>query len=206
MTAAVLAALRHFRHQEFSAEALASAKATATGSVCLPARDEAATIGPIVSSIRASLAGKTHLVDEIVVVDDRSSDVTATVTATCGARVVPVATPSGSRSGKGAAMATALAESRGDLVVFLDADVERFSPHFVVGLLGPLLVDRAIGFVTATYLRPFAGTQRWGRPGDRACRQASPGAVAPRSRLLHTAARRRDHLAGCCDQAVTEVV
>ena len=109
MTPAALSTLRRFCHHEFSAEALTSAKQAATVSVCLPARDEAATIGPIVAAIRADLAEKTHLVDEIVVIDDRSTDTTAAAAAASGARVVPVATSSGSQPGKGAAMATAQA-------------------------------------------------------------------------------------------------
>ena len=146
---------RRFSHREFTAEALASAKKAVTVSVCLPARDEATTIGHIVATIREDLASKIRLVDEILVVDDRSIDATTSVAAAAGATVVPVA--AGSTPGKGAAMATALAESHGDLVVFLDADIESLSSHFVVGLLGPLLGDRSIGFVKATYRRPLAG-------------------------------------------------
>ena len=157
MTRAERTGPRRFDHREFSAEALAWAKKAATVSVCLPARNEACTIGRIVETIRADLADKVHLVDEILVADDRSTDATAAVAASAGARVVPVPMPAGSRPGKGTAMATALAESRGDLVVFLDADIESFSSHFVVGLLGPLLCDRSIDFVKGTYRRPLAG-------------------------------------------------
>ena len=38
-------------------------------------------------------------------------------------------------------MAVALAETDAELLVFLDGDVENFGPHFVTGLLGPLLLD-----------------------------------------------------------------
>ena len=157
MTPAGLTGPRRFSHREFSAEALARSKNATTVSVCLPARDEAPTIGRIVETIRADLADDVHLVDEVLVADDRSTDATAAVAAAAGARVVPVAVPAGSQSGKGAAMAAALDESRGDLVVFLDADIEGFSSHFVVGLLGPLLCDHDIGFVKGTYRRPLAG-------------------------------------------------
>ena len=148
---------RRFDHRLFSAELVARAKKTAVVSVCLPARDEARTIGRIVGTIRRDLADKVRLVDEVLVVDDRSTDATAVVAAAAGAVVVATTTRAGSQSGKGAAMATALAESRGDVVVFLDADVERFSSRFVVGLLGPLLSDHSIAFVKATYERPVAG-------------------------------------------------
>jgi glucosyl-3-phosphoglycerate synthase len=157
MTPGLLTGPQRFCHAEFSADDLESAKKATTVSVCLPARDEARTIGPIVETIRADLQQETHLVDEIIVVNDRSIDATAAVAAGAGATVLPVAVPAGSQSGKGAAMATALTESRGDLLVFLDADIEGFSSHFVVGLLGPLLCDRSIGFVKASYQRPLAG-------------------------------------------------
>ena len=32
--------------------------------------------------------------------------------------------------------------TQGDLLVFVDADLTRWGPHFVTGLLGPLLADR----------------------------------------------------------------
>jgi glucosyl-3-phosphoglycerate synthase len=153
----VLEGPRRFGHREFSAETLASVKKAPTVSVCLPARDKAATIGPIIEAIKADLVEKVHLVDEIIVVDDGSADATAAAAAAAGATVVPVTVPAGSPSGKGAAMATALAGSRGDVAVFLDADVERFSSYFVVGLLGPLFYDRSVGFVKATYHRPLGG-------------------------------------------------
>ena len=158
---AVLEGPRRFCHREFPAETLVAAKKTTTVSVCLPARDEATTIGPIIEIIKADLAEKVHLVDEIIVVDDRSADTTAAVAAAAGATVVSVTVPAGSPSGKGAAMATALAESRGELLVFLDADIECFSSHFVAGLLGPLLYDHSICFVKATYQRRLAG-----KPGE----------------------------------------
>src|SRR5919201_6080315 len=59
--------------------ALAEAKRRAglTVSVCLPARDEEATVGSIVAGVRRGLMGRIPLVDEIVVLDDRSRDRTA---------------------------------------------------------------------------------------------------------------------------------
>jgi glucosyl-3-phosphoglycerate synthase len=41
------------------------------------------------------------------------------------------------------------------VVVFLDADTEQFGPHFVTGLLGPLVADERISFVKGCYRRPF---------------------------------------------------
>lgn len=154
MTPTGSSGLRRVHHSAFSAQALAALKDATTVSVCLPARDEAKTIGRIVGTIRAELV---ELVDEIVVADDRCSDATAAVAASAGATVVAVPHTERSESGKGVAMAVAVAESFGDVVVFLDADVENFASHFVVGLLGPLLCDPAVGFVKGTYRRPLSG-------------------------------------------------
>ena len=64
------------RHEEFSAARLADLKAE-TGlsiSVCLPARDEEATVGHIVATVRRTLMEATPLVDEVVVINDGSRD------------------------------------------------------------------------------------------------------------------------------------
>jgi glucosyl-3-phosphoglycerate synthase len=54
-------------------------------------------------------------------------------------------------------MAAALEESEGDLLVYLDADVTNFSPHFVTGLLGPLLTEESTTLVKGFYERPLHG-------------------------------------------------
>jgi glucosyl-3-phosphoglycerate synthase len=70
----------------------------------LPARDEEPTVGRIVESIRRELIERVPLVDEIVVIDSRSSDATAAVAAAAGATVVAqdaVLPELGPMSGKG---------------------------------------------------------------------------------------------------------
>ena len=136
-----------------------AASATST-SVCLPARDEAETIGSIV----ARLVGH-PLVDEVVVVDDHSTDDTAAAAAAEGASVVRAATvlsEHGAGPGKGQALWKAVASSTGDLVAFCDADVRDFDERFVIGLLGPLLLDAEVAFVKAYYQRPTDGHPRGG--------------------------------------------
>lgn len=123
--------------------------------VCLPARDEEATVGAVVTTVRHELCGPLRLVDEVIVVDDGSTDATAAVARRAGARVVS----SGGRGGKGEAMQAGLAAATGDLVVYCDADVRSFRADFVVGLLGPLLCGGPVGFVKGFYTRPLDGRE-----------------------------------------------
>jgi glucosyl-3-phosphoglycerate synthase len=158
------AILRTFHHAQFDARALADAKAGRTVSVCLPARNEEATVGHIVTGIRQELLEGVGLVDEILVVDDHSNDATAVVAGDAGARVVSAAevlAEHGHGHGKGAAMWRSLYESEGDIVVWCDADLIDFEPHFVLGLLGPLLTHADIDFVKGFYDRPSS------EPNDR---------------------------------------
>jgi glucosyl-3-phosphoglycerate synthase len=158
--------LRSFEHLEFDAAELAERKGPHVVSVCLPARDEAATVGAIVERIRRHLVEGTSLVDEILVVDDHSTDRTAAVAADAGARVVQAAEvlpEYGEGHGKGEAMWKSLHASEGDLIVWCDADVIGFEPHFVTGLLGPLLTDEAVAFVKGFYARPPVGGGGGGR-------------------------------------------
>ncbi|MGH3666539.1 MAG: glucosyl-3-phosphoglycerate synthase, partial [Egibacteraceae bacterium] len=57
--------------------------------------------------------------------------------------------------GKGDALWRSLSATSGDLVAFVDTDIRNPHPGFVWALLGPLLCDRAVGFVKAFYDRPL---------------------------------------------------
>lgn len=119
--------------------------------VYIPARNEAATIGDIVGTVAGlSAAG---LVDDLVVIDDGSTDDTHLEATAAGAVVVH--SPHG--PGKGQALSAALAATETDLVVFLDADVTNFAAMFVTRLVAPLLDDPATQFVKARYRRPLDG-------------------------------------------------
>jgi glycosyltransferase involved in cell wall biosynthesis len=127
-------------------------------SACIPALNEAATIGPIIETIRDELMDRCALVDELVVMDSRSTDATARIAEDAGAmvvqddEVVPSLEPA---AGKGEAMWKSLFVLKGDLIVWLDADIENFHPRFVYGTLGPLLTDPTISYAKAFYDRPL---------------------------------------------------
>ena len=155
-------ARRTHHHSEFAdLGALVEAKrARSLGvSVCLPTRNEAATVGTVVQAIRRELVETWGLVDEIVVIDSMSTDGTVETARAAGATVhqdrdiAPEFEPFG---GKGDALWKSLFVLSGDLIVFIDADIRNFDPHFVYGLLGPLLVDESLAYVKAIYERPIA--------------------------------------------------
>jgi glucosyl-3-phosphoglycerate synthase len=141
-----------FDWREFPPDLLSEAKGDRRVSVCLPAWNEEATVGAIV----AAVCGLGGLVDEVLVVDDGSTDATARRAEEAGARVVRGGPP-GEPGGKGGAVATAVAAAEGDVLVFCDADLREFDAAFVTGLLGPLLVYESLDFVKGWFDRPGEG-------------------------------------------------
>ena len=122
-------------HADFPSVRLVAAKRGRLVSVCIPSRNEAATVAGVVHAVigpHLAEAGGSGLVDEVLVVDDASSDDTAAVAEAAGARVVRLA----GSGGKGEAMAAGVEASVGDVVVFLDADVENTTAGFVSGPWG----------------------------------------------------------------------
>ena len=83
-----MSAVRTFEVDDCAMDLLVEAKQGRTISVCIPCRDEAATIGPLVSMVRHALIRRIPLVDELLVLDDRSTDDTAAVAASAGATAV----------------------------------------------------------------------------------------------------------------------
>ena len=140
------------------ADALALKPATRV-SVCVPCRNEAATIGSIVGQIRRTLVDvERPWVDELLVFDDGSADATALVARQAGATVVSVADvlrETGPGVGKGNVLWCSVAASSGDVIVWCDGDLLSFTPSYVQRLLVPLLVDPSVAFVKGFYERPL---------------------------------------------------
>lgn len=100
----------------------------------IPAWNEASTVGAVVYAALDS-----DLVDDVVVVDNASSDGTAGVAAAHGARVVYEPVP-----GKGEAMRAGVAAVSGtSIIVFLDADLVGLRPGHVDRLVRTVAEGRA---------------------------------------------------------------
>lgn len=155
---AARAAVPH--HSAYDPERLRELKGDRAVSVCLPARDEAGTVGAIVSAVRADLQDRHGLVDEVLVLDHGSTDGTARVAAAAGAVVHSaddVLAEYGAALGKGDVLWRSVAAAHGDVIVWLDADLTSFDTHYVTGLLGPILNDPSVAMVRATYERVLDG-------------------------------------------------
>lgn len=99
----------------------------------VPARNEALTVGGVVEA-----AVRSQTVDQVLVVDNGSTDDTAAVARRHGASVV-----SCDQKGKGQAMRAGVAATAAEVIVFLDADLVGLVPEHVQRLVEPLLDERA---------------------------------------------------------------
>jgi glucosyl-3-phosphoglycerate synthase len=145
--------IRRFHHSEFDLRRLLERK-TEPVTVVLPAREVADTIGVIVERLR----GLDPLIDQVLVVDAASRDGSGEIAARAGAEVhqeADLMPEFGQVLGKGDAMWRALSVARGDLVAYLDSDTNDFSPHFALGLVGPLICEPEVRFVKGFFRRPY---------------------------------------------------
>src|SRR5687767_4499570 len=89
-----------------------------TLSIVIPARNEEETIGRVLQDLNAVLPTLYGYQTEVIVVDDRSTDRTAAIAASLGARVVG----NPRKSGKGTALRAGFENATGELICMMDAD------------------------------------------------------------------------------------
>ena len=127
-------------------------------SIVIPAYNEEATVAQVVS-----VARKLAYVDEVIVVDDGSTDRTVEEAEGAGATVISHLV----NEGKGSAIKTGFKYSHGDIVAFIDADVSNFTPTKIDKIIKPILEDktditktkfaRESGRVTELTAKPLLG-------------------------------------------------
>ena len=148
-----------YHWDDWTLDALMHARRDTSVSLVVPARNEAATVGDVVTRVRERLVDTVQLLDEIVVIDSDSTDDTSAVAADAGAivhRAHEIRPDLGTFPGKGEAMWKSLFVTKGDVLVFMDADLLDWDTHFVPGLLGPLLTAPGVELVKGFYERPLA--------------------------------------------------
>lgn len=131
-------------------------------SLCLPAYNEENTIGKEIVILKSELHDRYPLLDEIAVIDSGSTDNTREIAAGFGADVYLAEDhlqECGNHKGKGENLWKALYLLEGDIIVYVDSDINNIHPRFVYGLVGPLIQDPAVHYVKAFYDRPLAFSQ-----------------------------------------------
>ncbi len=136
-------------------------------SLCLPTLNEERTIAKEIVIMKSELMVRYPLLDEIVVIDSGSADKTRQIARSYGVAVFQadeILPRLENFKGKGENLWKALYVTRGDIVVYIDADIKNIHHRFAYGLLGPLLLSDHIRFTKAFYDRPIAVGQNQWRP------------------------------------------
>jgi glucosyl-3-phosphoglycerate synthase len=132
-----------------------------TISLCLPALNEEKTIGKEVVLLKSELMKRYPLLDELAVIDSGSTDRTREIAAAFGADVYlsrDILPGQGEKKGKGENLWKAIYQLKGDIIVYIDADIANIRPHFAYGLIGPLIFHPEIKYVKAFYDRPLVAS------------------------------------------------
>jgi HAD superfamily phosphoserine phosphatase-like hydrolase len=108
----------------------------------IPALNEEFTIGKVVH-----FCINHPLINEVIVVDDKSEDNTASIAAEAGARVIISEV-----RGKGISMKDGVNAASNELFIFLDADIDNYPEETITLLSEPLLLDEA-DFIKGTFSR-----------------------------------------------------
>ena len=130
-----------------------------TVSLCIPTLNEEKTIGKELVLFKSELVDRYPLLDEIAVIDSGSTDRTLEVAASFGADVYlsrDILPRMGYKRGKGENLWKAIYQLKGDIIVYVDADIKNIHPRFAYGLIAPLIYRKEIKYVKAFYDRPLA--------------------------------------------------
>jgi len=115
----------------------------------IPAYNEEKSISPIIR-----VAKENNLINEVIVVDDGSLDITSEIARQNGAKVVRIE----NNQGKGKALERGVQETKADILLFLDADLVGLTPQHLTMLLEPVLqgaADMTVGAIDRKMFRTF---------------------------------------------------
>lgn len=129
-----------------------------TISLALPALNEEETVSNVITTIKKALMNDVPLLDEIVLIDSNSTDRTREIAEELGVPVFihqQILPELGERKGKGEALWKSLLVTKGDIIAWIDTDIINIHPHFVYGIIGPLLLEENLQFVKGFYRRPI---------------------------------------------------
>ncbi len=119
-------------------------KKNLTISLCLPTLNEEKTIAKEIIIMKSELMTRYPLVDELIIIDSGSTDNTLNIAESFGADVYvanDVLPHLDQFKGKGENLWKALYITKGDIIVYIDADIKNIHHRFAYGLIGPLLLD-----------------------------------------------------------------
>ena len=151
-----------FHHSEFKDIGRLVAAKNEKGlsiSLCLPTLNEERTIAKEIVIMKSELMTRYPLLDEIVVIDSGSTDDTRKIARSYDVTVYQaddILPQMEKFKGKGENLWKALYVTRGDIIIYIDADIKNIHHRFAYGLLGPLLLGNRIRFTKAFYDRPIA--------------------------------------------------
>lgn len=114
--------------------------------VIIPAFNEEKNLGQVIEDIKNN-----EILDEIIVVDNASTDNTAQIAKQYDAKVVFC-----EDKGKGYAMEKGLQEAKNEVIVFLDADVKNYDRNVLAILANPI-IQKEVDFVKSTFDRKEGG-------------------------------------------------
>ncbi|ACL69535.1 glycosyltransferase family 2 protein [Halothermothrix orenii] len=131
-------------------------------SALIPAYNEENTIKPVITTLK-----KVEIIDEVVVIDDGSTDNTSDVARGAGARVVRLE----ENGGKGAALQKGIEIIESDFILMLDGDLIGLTREHIYRLLNPVIaeeVDMTVGVFSegrgltdlAQFISPHLSGQR----------------------------------------------
>ena len=135
-----------------------------TVSVVIPTLEEEETIGGLLLFLINKLIIEYKIIDELVIIDGGSKDKTIDIVKSIEYRYPnkiklhlqkEILFEHVNYKGKGEALWKALYVTKSDIVIYIDSDIKNFDERFVIGILGPLLVNDKIKFVKGYYKRPL---------------------------------------------------